>query len=128
MGMFKMRNNTPELSDKFSIWVSGTISMWRQDFNGNVRIESGLHDLLGNDKISLETSVGDADLNTVQGWCTTGKSILHQEAETGKEAWTWVILFLKCLEKELQSELVESWKGIEAEAFLWRVLLIQFQS
>jgi len=63
------------------------------------------------DRISLSTSVSEAALNTVQGWCTAGKSILQLKAETGKEAWIWVILSLKCLEKELQSELVESWEG-----------------
>jgi len=41
---------------------------------------------LGDDKISLETSVTVAGLNTVQGWCTTGKSVLQVEAEIGKEA------------------------------------------
>jgi len=42
--------------------------------------------LLGDDKISLETSVREVGLNTVQGLCTTGKSILQLEAELGKEA------------------------------------------
>jgi len=38
------------------------------------------------------------------------------------------ILSLKCLGKELQSELVELLAGRETEAILWRVLFIQFQS
>jgi len=40
--------------------------MWRQDFSRNVGIGWGSQDLLGNDKISLETSVSDAGLNTEQ--------------------------------------------------------------
>jgi hypothetical protein len=38
------------------------------------------------DKISLATLVSEAGLSTVQGLCTTGKSILQLETETGKEA------------------------------------------
>jgi len=64
----------------------------RQDFSRNVVIGSSSQDLLGDDKISLETSVSDAGLNTVQLCCTTGKSILQLEAQSGKEAWMWVIV------------------------------------
>ena len=71
--------------------------MWRQDCIKNVEIGSRSRDLLG-DKISLETSVSEPGLDTVQGLWTTGKSILQLEAETGKEAWISVILSLKCLE------------------------------
>jgi len=46
-------------------------------------------------------------------WCTNGKLILQLEAETGKEAWILDILSLKCLQKELQSEVVESRTGRE---------------
>ena len=70
--------------------------MWRPDFSRNVGIGSRSQDLLGDDKISLETSVSEVDLNP-------GKSILQLEAEPGKEACIWLILSLKCLEKELQS-------------------------
>ena len=72
--------------------------MWKQDFCRNVRIGSSSLDLLGDDKI--ETSVSELSLNTVQGWCTTGKEIVQLDAETGKDAWIWVILSLKSLEKE----------------------------
>jgi len=120
----KWEGNTPKLSDKFIILVIGTISLWRQDFSRNVGIESSSQDLLGDDKISLETSVSEAGLNTVQGWCTTGKLILQLEAETGKDCMNLGDLILE----ELQSELVESWADRETEAFQWRVLFIQFQT
>ena len=98
--------------------------MWRQDFSRNIGIGSSSLDLLADDKISLETSGSESHLNHVQGWCTTGKSILQLEAETGKEAWIWVILSLQCLEKELQSEWVVSWAGRETEVLLWNVIFI----
>ena len=64
--------------------------MWKQDFSRNIRIGSSSQDSLEEDKISLETSVMDAGLNTVQWWCTTGKSILQLKADTGKETWIWL--------------------------------------
>jgi len=63
----KWEGNTPELSDTFIIMVIGTISMWRQDFSRNLGIGSSSQDLLGDDKISLATSVSEAGLNTVKG-------------------------------------------------------------
>ena len=42
----------------------------------------------------------------MQGWGTTGKSILQLEAEPGKESWIWVILSLIGVPKEFQGELV----------------------
>ena len=63
----KWEGNTPELSDKFIILVIGTISVWRQDISRNVGIVSSSQDLLGDNKISLETLVSEAGLNTVQG-------------------------------------------------------------
>jgi len=79
--------------------VIGTVHLWRQDLGVNVVIWSSTHDLLVGDKISLATLVSEAGLSTVQGLCTTGKSILQLETETGKEAWIRVIFSLKCLEK-----------------------------
>ena len=38
-----------------------------EEFSRNVGIGSSSLDLLGDDKISLETSVNEAGLNTVQG-------------------------------------------------------------
>jgi len=52
--------------------------------------------LLRDDKISLATSVSEV-----------GKSLLQMEARPGNEAGNLVILSLKCLEKELQRELVK---------------------
>jgi hypothetical protein len=40
------------------------------------------------------------------------------EADSEKKTWIWVILSLKCLEKELLIELIESWAGRETEAVL----------
>ena len=67
----KWEGNNPELSDKFIILVIGTMSVWRLDFSRNVGIGWSSQDLLRDDKISLETSVNEAGLNTVQEWCTT---------------------------------------------------------
>jgi len=83
--------NTAKFGDTIFILVTGTIRVWRQDFSRNVRIGSSLQDLLGDDKISLETSASEAGLNTMPGWCTTGKPILQLEAKTGKEVWIWLI-------------------------------------
>jgi len=53
----------------------------KTNFNRNLGIGSSSQDLLEEDKINLETSVSEAGLNTVDGWCTTGKSMLQLEAE-----------------------------------------------
>jgi len=82
----KWEGNIPELSDKYIILVIRTISVWRDDFSRTVGIRSSSRDLLRDDKISLATSVSEAGLNTVQVWCTAGKSILQLEAKPGKEA------------------------------------------
>ena len=74
----KWERNTPKLSDKCIILV--------KEFNRNVGRGLKSQDLSGKNKISLETSVREAGLNTVQGWCTTGKSILQLEAQSEKEA------------------------------------------
>ena len=101
--------NTPELSDTFIRLVIWTVSVWRYICSRNIGIGSSSQDFLEDDNISLSTSVSEACLNTMQRWWTTGKWILQQEAEPGKEAWIWLMVFLKCFERYLQSELVESW-------------------
>ena len=66
MRTFKWEWNTLELSDKFIILVIGIISVWRKYFSRNVGIGSNSQDVLGDDKISLTTSVSEAGLNTVR--------------------------------------------------------------
>ena len=75
--MLKWKGNTPDISDKCIILVIGTINVSGQTFGRNVGIGSSSYNLLKDDKISLETSINVAGLNTVQGWYTTGKSILE---------------------------------------------------
>ena len=58
MGMFKMRR---EHIIYFSNWNNYYV---KTSFSIHVGIESSLQDLLGDDKISLETSVIEAGLNT----------------------------------------------------------------
>jgi len=51
------------------IWVTGTNSVRRQDFSRNVGLGSSSQDLLGDDKISLETSISVAGLkNRSSNW------------------------------------------------------------
>ena len=47
----------PGRSDKFNILIIGTVSVWIQEFSRNIGTGLSLRDLLGDDKISLETSV-----------------------------------------------------------------------
>ena len=95
MEYLKWERNTPELRDKGIILLIRTMSVWRQDCSRNVGRGSSSQDSVGDDKISLETLLSEAGLYTVEGWCTTGKSILKLEAEHEKEAWMWVMLSLK---------------------------------
>jgi len=60
------------------------------------------------DKTSLETSISEAGLNTVQRLMYNWNINITTESTTCKKTSIWVILSLKCLGKELQSELVES--------------------